>query len=285
MIKTKKLRDLINGEEVVVAPCAYDALSARAIEFMGFELAATTGFGMHGTILGVPDNGLLTFTEMVRMCRNMAAAVKIPMMADAEGGYGNAINTYRTVVEFQNSGIAGLFIEDQELPPNCPYIKGTKLIRTEEMIGKIKAAVEARKDENFVIVARTDAPFEEAIERLNAYAEAGADMVKPMPRNKKELEEFPKYLKSPIHLSFTYGKETTIGVTAQDCGKMGYKIVTFPFAELMASATAMLKILKEIKEKGTDESFYKDLIKFDDYLKLVNIDTYNELDRKYMLDI
>ena len=110
-------------------------------------------------------------------------------------------------------------------------------------------------------------------------------MVKPMPRSRKELEDYPKYLKAPIHLGFTYGKEITLGLTATDCGKMGYKIVTFPFSELMASTTAILRILKEIKEKGTDESFYQEMIKFEEYLKIVNIDLYNELDRKYMLDI
>lgn len=285
MIKTKKLRDLINRDKVVIAPCAFDALSSRIIEYSGFELVATTGFGMHGTMLGVPDNGLLTFTEMLRMCRNMASSVKIPTMADAEGGYGNAINTHRTIVEFQNAGVAGLFIEDQKLPPNCPYIKGTELIETEEMISKIKAAVDARTDPNFIIVARTDAPFEEAIERLNAYAEAGADMVKPMPRNRQELEDFPKYLKAPIHLGFTYGKETTKGLTANDCGELGYKIVTFPFAQLMSSVTIQLKILEEIRENGTDEGFYEDMIKFEKYLDIVNIDKYNKMDKKYMFDL
>lgn len=285
MNKTKKLRELIDGDKVVIAPCAFDALSARLIEYSGFDLVATTGFGMHGTMLGVPDNGLLTFTEMLRMCRNMVSAVDIPMMADAEGGYGNAINTSRTITEFENAGVSGLFIEDQVLPPNCPYIKGTKLIPVEEMVSKIKAAVDARKDSNFVIVARTDAPFDEAVERLNIYADAGADMVKPMPHSRKELEEYPKYLKAPIHLGFTYGKETTKGVTAKDCGDMGYKIVTFPFAQLMSSVTAQMKILEEIKKNGTDEVFYKDMISFEKYLDTVNIDRYNEMDKKYMFNL
>lgn len=285
MNKTKKLKELINSDGVVIAPCAFDALSARLIEYSGFDLVATTGFGMHGTMLGVPDNGLLTFSEMISMCRNMSDAINIPLMCDAEGGYGNAINTSRTITEFENAGISGLFIEDQVLPPNCPYIKGTKLIPAEEMVSKIKAAVDARKDQDFVIVARTDAPFDEAIERLNIYAEAGADMVKPMPHSRKELEEYPKYLKAPIHLGFTYGKETTKGVTAEDCGKMGYKIVTFPFAQLMSSVSAQLEVLRELKNKGTDEQFYNDMISFEKYLDIVNIDKYNEMDRKYMFDL
>lgn len=285
MIKPRRLRELLAQDEVVVAPCAYDALSARAIQDAGFELAASTGFGMHGTMLGVPDNGLLTFNEMLIACHNMASAIEIPMMADGEGGYGNAINTYRTVREFEKSGVAGMFIEDQVLPPNCPYIKGTRQVSVQEMVGKIKAACDARRDPNFVIVARTDAPFEESVDRLQAYAEAGADMVKPMPRSRKELEEFPQRVKHPMHLGFTAGRETTRGLTWRQAGELGYKVVTFPFSELFATAFALRAVLKHIKEDGNDEAFYGSMVNFDEWLQMVNVDRFNEMDRAYMFDV
>ena len=195
----KRLRELINGEGAVIAPCAYDAISARCIQSVGFDLIATTGFGMHGAMLGTPDNGLLAFNEMVEACGKMADAVDIPIMADAEGGYGNAINTYRTIRSFEKAGIAGLFIEDQKLPPNCPFFKGTSMIREAEMVGKIKAACDARQDPDFVIVARTEAHGQEAVDRCNAYAEAGADMVKIIPMSRQELEYYQTVVKAPLH--------------------------------------------------------------------------------------
>jgi 2-methylisocitrate lyase-like PEP mutase family enzyme len=215
----------------------------------------------------------------------MASAISIPLMADAEGGYGNAINAMRTVREFEKAGVAGLFVEDQVLPPNCPYIKGTRQIPIEEMVAKIRAACDARKNPDTVIVARTDAPYEESVDRLQAYAEAGADMVKPMPRNRQELERFPAAVNHPMHLGFTAGKETTRGLTWQHAGELGYKVVTFPFSQLFASARALLLVLQEIKDRGTDEAFFDRMVSFEEYLDLVDIAKFMDWDQKYMLHI
>ena len=200
MKKTAQLRKLLAGGETLIAPCAFDALSAKAIEHSGFQVAGTTGFGIHGTMLGVPDNGLVAFNEMAAACGKMADAVSIPILADAEGGYGNAINTMRTVREFEKAGLAGLFIEDQKNPPNCPFIKPAEVIGMKEMVKKIEAAVAARSDPDFVIVARTDAPFDEAVERAQAYREAGADMIKPIPKSRRELELWPQKIAAPLHV-------------------------------------------------------------------------------------
>lgn len=283
MKQTEKLRQLIAREGAVIAPCAYDALTARIIETSGFELIGTTGYGMHGAILGSPDNGLLTFNEMLSMCENMASVVELPIMADAEGGYGNAINTYRTVREFERAGVAGLFIEDQKLPPNCPFLKETETISVEEMCGKIRAAVDARRDPNFVIVARTDAPLEEAIERAEAYREAGADMIKIVPKTRAELEMLPGKVKLPLHLGFTPGKEINKGLTAKDAGEMGYKIVTFPVTALFAGVFAIKEALKVLREQGTDDGLLEKMVTFDDYFEVVNVDKFRDMDRKYLL--
>lgn len=278
----QRLRELIAGDGVVMAPCAFDAISARCIERAGFDLVATTGFGIHGAKLGVPDNGMLAFNEMLETCSNMVDAVNVPVMADAEGGYGNATNTYRTIQSFEKAGLAGLFIEDQKLPPNCPFFKGTSMISIDEMCGKIKAARDARKDPNFVIVARTEGRGEEAIERANAYYEAGADMIKPIPHTREELELYPTRIKAPLHLGFSPGKGINDGLTAWDAGKMGYKIVTFPMTALFASTKAMMAILRELKQRGTDDELLDSLMKFDEYFDLVNAEFYRQMDQKYL---
>lgn len=281
MTRTGALRALIRGEETVLVPCAFDAISARCIEMTGFPMVGTTGFGIHGAYLGTPDNGLLTFNEMLSVCVRIASAVEIPVMADAEGGYGNAVNTYRTVQEFERSGVAGIFIEDQKLPPNCPFFKETPgEISIEEMCGKIRAAVRARTDENFVICARTEAHGEKAIERVNAYAEAGADMVKIVPLTRAELEYYPPRVKAPLHLGFAPGRGINDGLTAHDAGKMGYKVVTFPMTMLFASVKAMLDVLAQLKSDGTDDGLHDRMVSFSDYFEIVHGDFYRNLEEQ-----
>lgn len=282
MTKTKKLRELLNRDGATIAPCAYDALTARMIELSGFELIGTTGYGMHGSILGCPDNGLLAYNEMLSMCENMTSAVKLPIMADAEGGYGNAINTYRTVREFERAGLAGLFIEDQKIPPNCPFLKETEVISVEEMCGKIRAAVDARRDPDFVIVARTDASFDEAVERAEAYREAGADMIKIVPKTREELEQLPGKVRLPLHLGFTPGKEINKGLTAKHAEEMGYKIITFPVTALFASTYAVMAALKELRETGTDDGMLEKMSTFDEYFEIVDAQKYRNMDAKYL---
>lgn len=282
MSKNQRLRELLAGKEALVAPGAFDALSAKAVQAAGFPISGTTGYGMHGSILGVPDNGLLAFNEMLQACGNMAEAIDIPIMADAEGGYGNAINVIRTVREFERAGISGVFIEDQKLPPNCPFLHAPTLIPVEEMCGKIRAACDARRDKDFVIVARTDAAYDEAIERAQAYIEAGADMIKIVPKTKKELELVPQNVKAPLHIGYIAGKQVNEGVNAFDLGAMGYKIITFPISLLFMYTKSLEIILNEIKVKGTDETIKDRMHGFDEYTKLVGIDKFTEWEKKYL---
>lgn len=280
--QAKKLRELLASNDYLVAPCAYDALSARAIQTAGFQVAGTTGYGMHGAVLGQPDTGLLALNETVDILGKLVDAVDIPILADAEGGYGSAMNVVRAVREYEKTGVAGLFIEDQMQPPNCPFIKKPELIRTEEMIGKIRAAVDTREDSDLLIIARTDAPFEEAIERANAYMEAGADMVKILPKTREELEALPSRVNGPIHLGLYANKGINDGMTAADCGKLGYKIITFPMSCLFANVAATLSVLRYIREHGTDEGYTGDMLQFNEYLNFVNVDHYKELADKYL---
>ena len=280
--QTTKLRELLATNDYLVAPCAYDALSARAIQAAGFKVAGTTGYGMHGAVLGQPDTGLLALNETVSILSKMADAVDIPILADAEGGYGSAMNVIRTIKEYEKTGVGGLFIEDQKQPPNCPFIKAPELISTDEMVGKIRAAVDTRKDKDLVIIARTDAPFEEAIERANAYMEAGADMVKILPKTREELEALPSRVNGPIHLGLYANKGINDGMTAADCGKLGYKIITVPMSCLFANVAATMSILQYIQENGTDEGYTGKAMQFNEYLKFIGVDEYKTLISKYL---
>ena len=269
---TAQLRELLQSDSVILAPGAYDCLTAKAIESVGFPLIGTTGYGVHGSLLGKLDNGQVSFKEMLDTVTNIAAATTIPILADAENGYGNVINTVRTVKSFERAGLAGLFIEDQQFPPNCPFIKETQVIPVEEMCDKIRAAVSVREDPDFVIVARSDAPFEEAIERAEEYRKAGADMIKIVPKNRKELEMLPSRIRLPLHLGFISGTDVTAGLTAKDAGKMGYKIVSFPMVCLFSSCFSILTVLGELYQSGTDEQF-QDMLTFDQYVNWLNIPT------------
>lgn len=282
MSTASRLRELLASDNVLIAPGAYDALSARAIEDAGFPLMGTTGYGMHGSILGTPDNGQLSYKEMLDAVSNIVNAVDIPVLADAEGGYGNALNAIRTVRALEKAGVAGMFIEDQKFPPNCPFVKQTEVISTEEMCGKIRAAVEARSDPDFLIVARSDAPFEDAVERAEEYRKAGADMIKIVPKTRKELETLPAKVKLPLHLGFMSGKEINRGLTAFDASKMGYRIITFPMACLFPSCFAMQNALQMLLHEGSDEGFAAQSLDFDSYAELVHGKQFHELEEKYL---
>lgn len=279
------LRKLLSDESTLIAPCAFDALSAKAIEATGFRVAGTTGQGLHGTLLGTPDNGLLAFNEMVAACGKIADAVQIPILADAEGGYGNAINVIRTVHEFEKAGVAGIFIEDQKLPPNCPFLQSVETISVSEMCGKIHAAVDARESSDFLIVARTDAPFEEAVERAHAYIEAGADMIKPIPKTRRELELWPQKVNIPLHVGFMTGPgcDVNTGLTAWDIGRLGYKIVTFPLNMLFLYTKTCIQYLETVMQTGTDESLAHKMFSFSEYQQFIGMKQYIENQGKYIL--
>ena len=283
MTKAAILRNLLAKEETILAPCAFDAISARMIEKAGFKLAGTTGNGMHGVMLGKPDSGLIAFNEMADALGKMCDAVSIPIIADAEGGYGNAINTIRTVKTFEKAGLGGLFIEDQRLPPNCPFLKQAQMISTAEMIGKIKAAVDTRTDPNFVIVARSDAPFDEACDRLNMYAEAGADLVKAVPKTHSEFMELPKRVKTPLHFGFTSRKGIHDGMNAWEVGKVGYKIVTFPMVPFSIMAYSGFEALKTLMKEGTDEKT-TNMFTLEEYFDFIGFDELRALEKKYLAE-
>ena len=278
----KKLRDILNsGERGIMAPCCFDAISAKAIQEAGFPIVSTTGFGVHGSVLGAPDKGTICYKEMLDICNNIINAVDVPVISDAEGGYGNAINTIRTVQNFEKVGLGGLFIEDQKFPPNCPYLKKTELVSLDEMVGKIEAAVEARQDQDFVIIARTDAPFDEAVERAKAYMKAGADMIKFIPHSKEEMERYPSMIDAPLHIGMDESGIFT-GHTAKSLGELGYTIVSYPFACLFSYTKAVRESMKKLYETGSAAAIQDMMLPLEDYRKFIGDDEIRDLETKFV---
>jgi len=283
-------------KEMLVYPCAYDCLSAKLIERAGFKAIGTTGYGMEASILGKPDVGLLTLTEVVTMVRNIARTVKAPVIVDAEGGYGNAINVTRTVKELESAGAAGCFIQDQVVPGRCASMAGKEVIPMDEMIRKIKAALDSRDDPDFLIGARTDAEIisvEEAAKRMNAYLKAGADAVKPMPHNRAEFEAFAKLVKGPLWTLYvatpTEMKKYVKGpeeMTFDDIERMGYRAMSVPTAPLFAAAKGMMDLLEELKTKKTFRH-YQERVKpptREEFWQILGRDEFMEMEKKYLTE-
>lgn len=278
------LRDLMKGSEILLAPGAYDGFSARLIEEAGFKVAYRTGAGAAATVLGQPDIGLITMSEMVSHAANIAAAIKIPVISDADTGYGNALNVIRTVHEFERAGVAAIHLEDQVFPKRCGHLEGKRVIPTEEFTAKIRAAANERMNKDFVIIARTDARAVEGVEktldRCKYYVEAGADMIFfEAPQSLGEIETVAKELATqvPLLINMVGGLGKTPSVNAKELEQMGYKVVIFPAACMSAAVVKMREALAYIKEKRTEEGFLSPL----DLFRIVGIDDWMKWEKKY----
>lgn len=257
MKKTTVLRRLIERKRILVAPGCYNALTAKIIERAGFEVAYLSGYGISVSLLGMPDVGLATMTEVHTIARYVANAVSIPVIADSDTGYGNAINVMRTVKEYIQTGVAGIHIEDQITPKRCGHVAGKILVPMEEAVGKFMAADAARKemDPEFVIIARTDArgavggSLEEAILRANAYAKAGADMAFiEAPLSQEELRKIVKEVHAPILYNIA-GVSPHLQI--KELEEFGVSLVIYPGVSLRASAKAVWDHVQAIKAEGT----------------------------------
>lgn len=285
MSRGKQLRELLKNEKIIVAPSAYDVLSAKLIEKAGFKALNTTGYGISAGYLGVPDIGLLSFYENLEMNKRIISAVNIPVISDVDTGYGGPLNVIRTVREFERIGAAGVIIEDQVEPKRCGYIPAErKVLPIDKMIEKIKAAVYAREDEDFLIIARTDADdisTEEAIKRMNAYLKAGADMVKSQPKSIEQLKREIKEVNGPMHIGLGIGP--LLKVSVKDLKEWGLEIgiISFPLATLFAATKAIIKILENIKVRGSLADSEDLIVSFQEFLDIMELNKYIELDEKF----
>ena len=245
-----RLRALLHRDEMLVAPAAYDCIGARAIEDAGFPLVYMTGSGT-AAMLGYPDYGLVTMSEMAENAGRIAAAVKAPVIADADTGYGNELNVTRTVREYAPRGVAGLHIEDQTFPKKCGQLDDKEVIPAAEFIAKVKAAVAARPDPDFLIIARTDARavlgLDEAALRMNAALDAGADIAfLEAPQTMEEIVAVPKLVRGPCLLNLSIGGRTPLRDLV-DAERAGYRIVIVPGLLLQEAMSAFAATLSELK--------------------------------------
>ena len=281
-----RLRALLESGQTIVAPGAFDPLSARLVEEAGFPAVYMTGFGTSADLIGRPDVGLLTMTEMVGNAGRIAACVDIPVIADADTGYGNPLNVIRTVGAYEAAGVAGIHIEDQVAPKKCGHLEGKLVIPAEEMAEKVRAAVEARTQPEFVIIARTDARavegLERALQRGRLYREAGADVlfIEAL-TSEAEAEAAVQALPGvPLLFNWAEGGKTP-PISLDRLTEMGYRIVIFPIGTLLAATGAMRRILQEIAQAGTPAAAMHELPTFAEFVDFIGLPQVREAEQRY----
>jgi len=282
-----RLRALLESGQTIVAPGAFDPLAARLVEEAGFPAVYMTGFGTSAALLGRPDVGLLTMTEMIDNAQRIAACVDIPVIADADTGYGNPLNVIRTVGAYEAAGVAGIHIEDQVAPKKCGHMEGKLVIPPQEMAEKIRAAVEARAQPEFVIIARTDARavegLESALERGRLYREAGADVLFiEAVLSEREAEETARAFPGvPLLFNWAEGGKTP-PISLGRLAELGYRIVIFPISTLLAATAAMRGILREIAQAGTPAAAMGELPSFGEFTDFIGLPEVREVERRYV---
>ncbi len=286
---TRGLRDLFASDDILVAPGAYDAITAKVIEHAGFAAVYMTGAGTVNAHLGLPDNGIASATEMVENAARIADAVRVPVFCDADTGYGNALNVIRTVRSFERAGVAGIHLEDQVAPKRCGHLEGKELVSTGEMVGKIQAAVDARSDDSFVIIARTDAAategLEASIERAGRYAAAGADVIfTEALTERSHFEQFQSAnLGVPLLANMTeFGR--TPYLTVEEFQQIGYGAVIFPMMLFRSMLHAVTTAAGELKEHGTQRHLLDQMTTREALYELVGYPAWEEADRRYLGD-
>jgi carboxyvinyl-carboxyphosphonate phosphorylmutase len=281
-----RLRALLDSGETIVAPGAFDPLSARLVEEAGFPAVYMTGFGTSAALIGRPDVGLLTMTEMAGNAGRIAACVDIPVIADADTGYGNPLNVIRTVGAYEAAGVAGIHIEDQVAPKKCGHMEGKQVIPAEEMAGKVRAAVEARTQPEFVIIARTDARavegLEQALRRGRMYREAGADalFIEALTSEAEAAEAIRAFPGVPLLFNWAEGGKTP-PLSLARVTELGYRIVIFPISTLLAATGAMRRILREIAAAGTPAAAMHELPTFAEFVEFIGLPQVHEAEQRY----
>jgi methylisocitrate lyase len=273
--KSRRLRELIT-QGAVMMPGVPNAAMARQVERAGFDGVYISGAGMANATAGLPDIGLLTMTEVVTLAGYVANAVTIPAIVDADTGFGGAENVARTVRELERAGLAGCHIEDQEFPKRCGHLAGKEIVDLEEMVGKIKAAVAARRDPDFMIIARTDAraveDFDRMLDRAQHYLEAGADAIFPEAlQSAEEFRDFANEIDLPLLANMTeFGKSPLLSF--QDLAELGYRMVIFPMSTFRVAMKASERFLRALKKSGSQEEWIDEMQTRQELYELLDYD-------------
>ena len=281
----KTLRQLIKNPKPLVIPGVFDAIGAKIAQKAGFNAMFQTGYGTSATLFGMPDYGFIGSTETVENARRICRAVSVPVIVDADTGYGNALSVWKLVRELEAAGAAGMFLEDQRWPKRCGHMQGKEVVRKEEYSEKLEAAIDARQSKDFIIVARTDARategLEKAIERGLYYKKIGADVIfVEAPKTIQEMKIIGKSIKAPLVANMIEGGATPLS-SAGALHKMGFKIILYPLSVLFANAFASLELLKELKRSGTTTKFNKKLVSFDQFNDIVELPKFRKLEKRY----
>ena len=284
MKHTTALRNLLARPGALMAPGVADALNARLVRKHGFEAVYMTGAGTTAVRLGMPDVGLLTMTEMVDNAARIADASGLPLIADADNGYGGVLNVRRTVQAYERAGVAAVHIEDQVLPKRCGHLAGKTLVPVEEMEAKIRAATDARTDDDFVLIARTDAVavegFEPALERAARYREAGADVLFVEAPSAEQLPKIAPRLKAPLLYNMaTSGKTPFLG--RAEIERLGFKLIIYPNWMMLAAIRAASEVLAELKETGSIANLAREVPSFKEFFDLLGMPEVQELEARY----
>jgi carboxyvinyl-carboxyphosphonate phosphorylmutase len=285
MKKTTLLKELILDQEILIMPGAHDAMAAKIIEQVGFKAVTVGGAAASICLLGKPDVSLLTLTEMTTHIKNIVEAVDIPVFADGDTGHGNVTNVIRTTREFERAGVAGFFIEDQVFPKRCGHTEGKQVIPPEEMIPKIKAAVDTRIDQDLVIMARIDSlaiyGINDAIERAHKYREAGADLIFiEALTSTEEMIRVNREVDAPIMVTQIEGGKTPL-YTAKELEELGFEVVAYPASTFFAADWAVERLIEELYRTGTTHNSMDKMILFDDLNRRVGLEKVREIEAFY----
>ena len=283
MISIRKL--LKDKSKPLVIPGVYDAIGAKIVEKVGFEAMFQTGYGTSATLFGMPDYGFIGSTETVDNARRICRAVSVPVIVDADTGYGNALSVWKLVRELESAGASGIFLEDQRWPKRCGHMQGKEVVPIDEYAEKLQAALDARSNKNFIIVARTDARategLDKAIERGLYYKKVGADVIfVEAPKTIQEMKKIGNAIDAPLVANMIEGGATPISSETK-LHEMGFKIILYPLSVLFSNTYATLQILRELKRSGTTRKLNKKLVNFDQFNDLVELKKYRKLEKQY----
>ena len=285
MRPTTRLRRMLNEPGIIVAPGAYDCLTAKIIEREGFPAVYMTGAGTSVSRLGMPDLGLASVSEMVANAEAIAASLDVPLIADADTGYGGTLNVRRTIRQYERAGVAAVHIEDQESPKRCGHLDDKRVVSTEEMVRRLRAAVDARTDDDFVIIARTDAlavtDWDDTMARCEAYLEAGADVlfVEAL-RTAEQAAQVVRSFNVPMLYNFIEtGKSPRL--SASQLEEMGYKIVIFPVSAFTMVGEMVTRLMRELKERGTTERMIDNMVDLEECFEMVGLHEMLSIDAAY----
>lgn len=284
----KNFRKLLKGPEIIVAPGAFDCISARLIEAAGFSAVYITGAGVASSRLGRPDIGLTTMNDILDTARNIVNSTNVPVICDADTGYGNAINLIRTAQEFEQADVAAIQVEDQVTPKKCGHTDGKQLVTKAEMVKKIEAFQYAKQTEDFAIIARTDAiavnGFEDAIDRAQAYAKAGADVLfVEAPRTIEEMKRVIDLLgDTPLLVNIVDGGGLTPVLSVKELESIGFKIAIYPASPWMAAIKGIQQVLEELRENGSTAGFAQGMVSFQEMFEVVGLSHYKTLEERFL---